>query len=221
MRRLLLLLPMLLLGCLGPAQEQNDSDTTENLTDAAIPVNDTGCACEDGYAPVCGKDKRTYQNECQARCAGTSVDYQGICKVEGADIQPDKCKDADGGKDEFIQANVTAFGKIFEDSCEGASHVKEYYCVGDEAASLRIRCPEDFRCINGSCVRGMQRCFEDDGGYDIYVAGSVNITGLIKALYIDKCTSDTRLREYYCEDDELKVKDLECPTLCKQARCVR
>lgn len=37
-------------------------------------------ACPTRYVPVCGKDKKTYSNDCNARDAGTESDHFGICE---------------------------------------------------------------------------------------------------------------------------------------------
>ncbi len=59
---------VLSLGC-----SKNDSQTcVENFVE--------DCVCTAQYDPVCGCNKKTYGNSCNASCASIDVDYVGECK---------------------------------------------------------------------------------------------------------------------------------------------
>jgi hypothetical protein len=221
MRLVFLALSIFLIGCVSTGSEvyENISEIPEeNDTEEAVTENESACVCDDTDSPVCGEDGNTYPNACEAACAGIQVAGQGSCIVN-VTVEADECNDTDG-EDIYEKGTVTAFGKTFTDVCEGLD-VKEYSCEGGEAAVSVHDCPTDFICKDGMCLKARQTCFDTDGGNDIYQRGTVDIRSLIKGKYIDKCLSATRLKEYYCQDDELVIRDLECPGECMEGHCVK
>jgi hypothetical protein len=189
---IIIVLSAILLGCISGAQENNTTQSEpENKT---IEEN---------------KTVKVIENK-------TVKEEEKTVEEKPAVEPPETCTDSDG-KDIYEKGSIEEFGNTFTDSCVG-EQVKEHYCEDGTGTSSLFDCPTDFICKEGRCVRGKPKCSDSDGGYDIYEEGSVTIDSLLKGEYLDKCVDSDTLREYYCEGDEMKVKDVDCT--CRTAKCV-
>lgn len=71
----------------GGGQQQKDVEPMVNVWVKAVPALED-CGCGDDGPMVCGKNGRTYANECIARCRGTQMASTGAC---GSDACSDQC----------------------------------------------------------------------------------------------------------------------------------
>jgi len=130
------------------------------------------------------------------------------------------CNDSDGGEDIYEKGAVTVFSdagssEIFYDSCQEDNEIKEYFCI-DGRQDYRIReCPSDHECVSGRCREA--DCVDSDGGKDEDVYGIVTKGGDEEQ---DRCSSGTRVVEYYCYRGDIEHVTITCDGECNGGRCV-
>ena len=156
-------------------------------------------------------------------CVGIDVMNKTItCEGECSDgkcitVEKPVCSDTDA-QDIYNKGTVKEGKNIFIDECVDVK-VKEYYC-GEFATSKIFECPEDFECDDGQCKRINRKCSDSDGGYNIQVGGTLTISGLVDAVYIDKCVDDDTLWEYSCVADDMHKDIVDCNGSCIRASCL-
>ncbi|MEK7579614.1 MAG: Kazal-type serine protease inhibitor family protein [Patescibacteria group bacterium] len=71
----------------GPQSAEEIQREIERLQKLIIEIDEDNKKVEKGevaciliYQPVCGKDGRTYSNDCFATAAGVEISHQGECK---------------------------------------------------------------------------------------------------------------------------------------------
>ncbi len=118
---------------------------TGQIADAAGVCEATPDVCTDQYQPVCGCDKRTYSNRCEAHAAGVSVAKDGACAVSSisCDRRRLTCRRAEPVCPEGQVAEIVG-------NCFGEC-VRIDECACNEAAA----CPQEEKY---TCHRSAMHC---------------------------------------------------------------
>ncbi len=148
--------------------------------------------------------------------SGNSSKENGFSKTE--------CDDTDGGvpeKEIYIFGTAyNDFNKI-SDYCLDKIHLMEAKCIDGNVASEFIKCPNEFECNNGACVKASILCTDSDGN-NLFVQGTT-IAG--KEKFIDKCDNNTVIEGTCYRSNngwELHRTNYVCPTnyTCENGACV-
>jgi hypothetical protein len=177
----------------------------------------------------------TYEDSCvdagsvkEYVCAGDSVSSKTDACPEGYGCESGRCFkkqatciETDGGNDIYHEGMITITNALvsaeYLDKCIDGSTLKEYYCTGDGYTSQTVKCPEGYSCIKAACLEAV--CQDSDDGYSIYIGGFVKKGS---NTYYDKCAGTTTGIEYYCQDNQVKNAQFDCPQgdVCRDGACV-
>ena len=127
------------------------------------------------------------------------------------------CTDSDGGIELFIKGSTRKDGHVYIDYCTGPKEVMEHYCNNGEVESEELSCGVDYFCADGRCIEA--QCSETDSGEDEDERGVVSKGG---ETYEDYCLDDERLKEYYCDGNDVESSIIECDSdeVCDRGKCV-
>ena len=239
MKRTIVLILVLLLFIFGCTKvpEKVDKSPKQVITDGIKKITDISIIENNKTETVCTPPQKTcldtqtvtaYQCEnnklktIQTPCPAAYECRGGTCTEK---VQPvvKACEDTDG-KNSATPGKTTANGKTYEDSCNAIEMVKEYYCEGGKLQNLLTNCPSGTTCQNGACKEAPSYCKETDDGINSTKYGEVTIEkGNIFELYKDNCINVTTIREYYCEDNRVQNKPIDCDSgaSCKNEVCGR
>jgi hypothetical protein len=139
--------------------------------------------------------------------------------VDGACIVTDRsCIDSDednqllvGTATQFSGGQVTGTS---QDYCINNYTRMEYRCIDGSVVGSEQECPADMFCDSGNC---RMECFDADQGKTFNVASYVRS---MDGTYSDFCISNSRVKEYYCSDDEPMAIEKDCSLFCHDGECL-
>ena len=166
--------------------------------------------CVDGFCVLPTNttctDSDSYKNYYVKGCLNNGVcDQCGLRETNGTLANKDYCKD---------ESNCV----LFEAYCTPSAQYGSYY-------SEDYKCPNG--CKDGACIKLNNTCTDSDGGKNYYVVGSVTYSNNpgqpndVSSINTDYCLDKTNLVEQYCENNNYKSMNYQCPNGCSGGACIK
>jgi hypothetical protein len=201
---------------------------------------DDSCLSEDelieGYCVYTGEVDREYKI-CDITCSNT-----GVCVDPSATGNAFNCLDSDGGINAVVKGNAIGpsaqtgqQSRTITDTCNMVNSgngltpvLTEAYCQSNgQVSTISIVCPNG--CGDGICnpvTGGATGCTDSDNGITPQSLGTVagNYYGINGWTFTDSCAqsysnSEYYLKEGYCENNHVHVKNILCDGICIGGVC--